>query len=233
VSHDGPDPLDSELKRAGAVLVSDHGSIVPANFGSVSGEIAVCQRGVGMADRTDLTVLELSGKAERVAQSVERMTSRSPEAGASWVSTGSWWVAISAERVLALADWTGAERIKHGLRAPAPGLRTAELEDVTDSYSVLTLIGPRTGKLLAAAGLTEADRPSLDRFTQPQLAGKTILMLRESDSQLLLLARADSAVVTWTHLRDAGIPLGIGFVGLEALARLGVAARTRARQAAG
>ena len=46
-------PLETVARNHGAAMASRHGRRVPAHFGSVGAEEAVCLRAVGMADRSD------------------------------------------------------------------------------------------------------------------------------------------------------------------------------------
>ena len=54
-------PLETVARNHGAVMAPRHGRRVPAHFGSVGAEEAVCLRGVGMADRSDRDTFELRG----------------------------------------------------------------------------------------------------------------------------------------------------------------------------
>jgi len=54
-------PLETVARNHGATMASRHGRRVPAHFGSVGAEEAVCLRAVGMADRSDRDTFELRG----------------------------------------------------------------------------------------------------------------------------------------------------------------------------
>ena len=56
-----PSPLETVARNHGAVMAERHGRRVPAHFGSTAAEEAVCQTGVGMADRSDRDTFELRG----------------------------------------------------------------------------------------------------------------------------------------------------------------------------
>lgn len=223
------DPLEAELRRAGAVLGRDHDRIVSLSYGSVAGEIAVAERVVGLADRGDLSVLALTGPAGRVADSVARTAGRRPEPEATWSSGGVWWHVESEERVLAIADWHASERLHHAFHAPSPGLRVgADLIDVSDELRVLMLVGPRSPKLLRAVGIEDA--PQEGEAIHADMAEGRALIIHETRMAFLIVTSRDNAVALWRHLRDEGRPLGVGFVGAQALARLGVSDRARARR---
>lgn len=59
-------PLTDVLQIAGAVMTTRYGRPVAANFGSAAGELAVCVNGVGVCDRSELSVLALEGRAEQL-----------------------------------------------------------------------------------------------------------------------------------------------------------------------
>ena len=48
-------------RAAGARLTERDGHTIVANYGSVPGEIAVCMKSVGLADRSDFGTFELRG----------------------------------------------------------------------------------------------------------------------------------------------------------------------------
>ena len=54
-------PLETVARNHGAAMATRHGRRVPAHFGSVGAEEAVCLRSVGMADRADRETFELRG----------------------------------------------------------------------------------------------------------------------------------------------------------------------------
>ena len=51
-------------------MATRHGRRVPAHFGSTAAEEAVCQTGVGMADRSDRETFELRGTPEAIEQAL-------------------------------------------------------------------------------------------------------------------------------------------------------------------
>ena len=50
-----PGPLDDLLREAGARMHVQHGALLPADFGSSAGELAVCMRsvGIGLMDESE------------------------------------------------------------------------------------------------------------------------------------------------------------------------------------
>jgi len=161
---------------------------------------------------------------------VERTSDRRPEPHETWAAKGVWWHAVCEERVIAIADWHAGEHLHHAFHAPSPGLRMgADLIDVSDELRVLMLVGPRAPKLLAAAGL--AGVPDPGKSVDVELAGGEVLIIHEMGLAFLIVMPIDNALALWTLLRDEGRPMGVGFVGAQTLARLGVSDRARARRA--
>lgn len=207
------------------MLVTDHGALVADSFGSVAGEMALTQSGVGMADRTDLSVLEVSGEVDAIGRAVERVAGIWPEVGMGWPAAGAWWCAVEPKRVLVIADDDSANRLAPSLHSLTPGSHRAEVREVSDDYSVITVVGPKAEQMLIGAGVPEGEQPSTASYVRYSIAGRETLILREAHSNFLMLSGSADAVTAWTELRDAGRPFDVGFVGHEALARLSAAER--------
>ena len=58
--------METVARNHGAAMATRHGRRVPAHFGSVGAEEAVCLRSVGMADRSDRETFELRGAPSAV-----------------------------------------------------------------------------------------------------------------------------------------------------------------------
>ena len=67
VSHS---PLETVARNHGASMAERHGRRVPAHFGCAAAEETVCLRGVGMADRSDRSTLELRGTPSDVERAL-------------------------------------------------------------------------------------------------------------------------------------------------------------------
>jgi hypothetical protein len=82
--------------------------------------------------------------------------------------------------------------------------------------SVISIVGPRAAALLGAVGLPSALAPGDVRTCWWQGAF-AVLLCERAERHLLLVDDADSA---WQALLDAGRPLEVACVGVDALARL-------------
>ena len=81
--------------------------------------------------------------------------------------------------------------------------------DRSGDLTVLSLVGPRARRLLAAAGLT--GYPADVRTAA--LAGVPVVLVREDADRFLLVVGDDDAETAWRGLGDAGAPLGLALVG--------------------
>lgn len=202
---------------AGAQLGERDGRVVVALYGSAHGEIAICMSHVGLADRSDLGVRELRGPQMVLDRAL------SARLGDPGVAHGSarrqgrvWYLRMEPRRALLVG---GHAR----LAAVAPvgqGSDRADIrsKDVGPEISMISVIGPRTGRLLAAAALP--DHLAIGAIGRDPLDGNVVGILRESQRRVLILVRAPAVDGLWSRLLEAGEPLGVGFVGCDALSLL-------------
>jgi len=125
-------PLETVARNHGAVMASRHGHRVPAHFGSTAAEEAVCQRGVGMADRSDRETFEVRGTSEAIEQALVALGARA------------WASFIAPDRAIVRCEADDAAACTAVL---------SELPDVTAHdrspvYAAIGLIGPRAPELL-------------------------------------------------------------------------------------
>jgi glycine cleavage system aminomethyltransferase T len=203
---------------AGAVLHDRDGHSVATSYGSVSGEIAVCLKSVGLADRSDHGALELRGDQGLLDRAlIARVGDPALAPGTARRMRSVWYLRRDQRRALLVGP--------HPALAAGPPIGTgrdrADLphKDIRATIAIITVIGPRAARLLAAAGLPgvlAAGAIGRDPHDPDVLA-----ILRESQRRFLLLVRRDGADALWGRLLAAGEPLGAAFVGLDALTLLG------------
>ena len=111
-------------------MATRHGRRVPAHFGSTAAEEAVCQTGVGMADRSDRETFELRGTPEAIEQALAGL-----ERG--------WASFIAPDRAIVRCE---------------PGelgeFENVTVHDRTAAYAAIGLIGPRAAELLNEVDLS-------------------------------------------------------------------------------
>lgn len=204
---------------AGAILHDRDGHTVAANYGSVQGEIAVCMKSVGLADRSDLGVLELRGDQNLLDRGLTTRLGDPPLApGTARRMRSVWYLRIDQRRALLV----GPHRALASGPPIARGSGRSDLahKDIGASIAIVSAIGPRAARLLAAAELP--GQLAVGAVGRDRADASVLAILRESQRRFLVLVRATAADALWTRLLVAGEPLGAAFVGYDALTLLGV-----------
>jgi glycine cleavage system aminomethyltransferase T len=122
-------PLETVARNHGAVMAERNGRRVPAHFGSVGAEEAVCLRSVGMADRSDRETLELRGAPGAIEDALVALGEHA------------WYSFAAADRAIARTEDAPA------CLAAVRGLDVT-VRDRTALYAAIGLVGPRAHELL-------------------------------------------------------------------------------------
>jgi len=218
-----PQQLDPIRHRAGAVVSTREGRPVVLNYGSAAGELALCVRAVGLADRCDLSVLALRGPAEQLGPQVARLAGRALAPGECVRSAGASWCAPAADEALAICDAHTAVPLSRALREAAGRSPELVLEDRSERDAAIGLAGRAAPALLAALGVANGAG-----VVRAPLGDVEALWLRESDQAALALVPRAHADEAWHAIERAGRPFALGYVGREALDRYAVLARAGA-----
>lgn len=196
------------------------GHTIVAHYGSVPGEIAVCMKSVGLADRSDLGTLELRAATSLLDRALaDRLGDPPPAPGSARRRSSVWYLRVDARRTLLV----GA----HASLASGPmigkGADRAELacNDIGASVAIVSVIGPRAGRLMTAAGLP--DGLAIGAIGRDPADASVLAIVREGQRRFFVLVRVAAVDALWSRLLAAGEPLGAAFVGAEALALLGAA----------
>jgi glycine cleavage system aminomethyltransferase T len=202
------------------MLAERDGHTVAAHYGSMPGEIAVCMKSVGLADRSDLGTLELRAASGLLDRALAARLGDPPVApGSARRLRDVWFLRLDARRTLLVGP--------HAALASGPmlgkGADRADLscKDIGASIAIIGVIGPRAGRLLAAAGLP--DDLAIGAIGRDPQDPSVVAILRESQRRILVLVKAGAVDEAWARLLAAGEPLGAAFVGYEALKLLGAA----------
>ncbi|MFI8593442.1 aminomethyltransferase family protein [Microbacterium sp. NPDC078428] len=129
-----------------------------------------------------------------------------------------------AQRWPTVATLAGGDRPAGGSFALVRGSRPVRVDDVSDSYALLALQGPRSSQILSAVrGLeaTGADPAALSSYAWAEASfdGVPVLVLRTGytgEDGYELLLPADRAAGLWAALQEAGEGLGLIPAGLAA-----------------
>jgi glycine cleavage system aminomethyltransferase T len=210
-------PLDAVLKRSGAHMTEREGWVVAADFGSLAAEIAVSRATAGLADVSSISKFEVRDTADAIADMYP--SGRELRAGRAMEAADAWWCVVSSELLLVLASPGKAARVRLDLDERAhSGTR---IEDVTPDRVAVCLTGPFARQVLARTG---ADPCGPGCLRVESVGGVPTLVLHQYEKQWLLVADASEAGNLWQALTDAGSPLGLAYVGADALQHLHAAA---------
>jgi glycine cleavage system aminomethyltransferase T len=213
-------PIPASCLAAGAMLAERDGHTVAAHYGSTPGEIAVCMKSVGLADRSDLGTLELRAETSLLDRALSARLGDPPVApGQARRLREVWYLRLDARRTLLV----GAHHALASGPMIGKGSDRSELScrDIGASIAMISIIGPRSGRLMTAAGLP--DDLAIGAVGRDRNDASVVAILRESQRRILMLVRANAIDATWSRLLHAGEPLGAAFVGCDALALLGAA----------
>ncbi len=216
--------LDSPIPRpclgAGAMLVERAGHMVVSNYGSVPGEIAVCMKSVGLADRSDLGTLELRGATSLLDRALtDRLGDPPVPPGSARRLRDVWYLRLDSRRTLLVGPHVA---LASGASI-GKGADRAELQcrDIGATIAIISVVGPRAARLLAAADLP--DDLAIGAVGRDPRDPSILAILRERQRRILVLVKAAAVDAAWQRLLAAGEPLGAAFVGCDALTLLGVA----------
>jgi glycine cleavage system aminomethyltransferase T len=210
-------PLDAVLKRSGAHMTEREGWVVAVDFGSLAAEIAVSRATAGLADVSSICKFEVRDSAMAIAD--VHPSNREPRPGRALKAAGAWWCVVSPELLLVLSAPGSAALVRADLTERAhAGTR---IVDVTSDRVAVCLTGPFARDVLTRAGATAA---GIGSVRLQSVGGVPTLVLHQSEKQWLLIASASEAGDLWHTLSDAGSPLGLAYVGADALQHLNAAA---------
>jgi glycine cleavage system aminomethyltransferase T len=199
------------------MLTERDGHTIAANYGSVPGEIAVCMKSVGLADRSDLGALELRASTSLLDRALAARLGDPPvPPGSARRLRDVWYLRLDARRALLVGPHVA-------LAAGQTMGKGADLtcKDIGATLAMISVVGPRSGRLLAATELP--DDLAIGAIGRDPRDPSVIAILRESQRRVLMLVKAAAADAMWSRLLAAGEPLGAAFVGCDALTLLGVA----------
>jgi glycine cleavage system aminomethyltransferase T len=226
-------PLELILRVAGAVMTTRHGRRVAAHYGSAAGELAVCIRSVGLVDRSELSVLGVSGRAERLGDAVSRLVGIRVAPGGSAHVGEAWWGRLSAGELLVISQPQVVAHLSARLRAETYRFADLAVCDHSDDYASIGLIGRAAPALLATLGAygDAGDPRSARPFGPGEVGGVDVLWLLESDHSAIALVRRDVAGTVWQAIEEAGRPFSLSCVGRDAVERFSLLDRARVRSA--
>jgi hypothetical protein len=221
-------PLLPAITRAGGVMSTRHGRLVAAHYGSMSGELAVCVRNVGLVARSDVNVLAATGHPTAISAATARLLGRRLSIGGAAPAAGSWWCRTSARDLLVACRPDAAARARRLLRSECWKSAGIAVADRSDDIVTIGVVGRRAAPLLSALGAygPQGDARSAAPATSALLEGVEVLWLHQSDVHALAFVDLEAADVVWHAIEREGRSSGLSCVGLGALERYALLAPT-------
>jgi glycine cleavage system aminomethyltransferase T len=205
-------------------MVHRWGCSVAGNYGSVAGEVAVCVKRVGIANRSDLDRVELRGREAWLDHALAKaLGDRVPPTGQAVRVAGTWCCRTSPERALVIGSHPSVSRWRRFAREAVIAGSAIQCADLASAVAAVSLVGPRAADVLRDAGLPHG--LAVGAVCPGILADATVTVLREEADRFLLLLDAGSSEAAWDALFAAGRPSGLSYVGCEALERLAAVPR--------
>lgn len=196
-----------------------------ANYGSAAAEIAVCSKAVGLAERSDLCLLDVSGAATLVEHALAPAISDSvPAAGEARCVADTWCCRIEPDRALVAGAAGAVDRWRHVVSRVAATTGTAVRADVLPEGEAVSIVGPKAPALMERSTLPAGLTPG--GVAGGQVAGAQVWVVCEGDLRYLLLFPQGCPVEALEAIGESGRPLGLARVGQEALSHMRAARRT-------
>jgi glycine cleavage system aminomethyltransferase T len=204
------------LRPPGAVMVLRDGLPVVGHYGSVAAEIAVSTKAAGLVDRSSLRQLAITGPEALVDHVLATaVPDGAPAPGRAVCVAGTWCCRATARRAIVAGGPSAIARWRQvASRAISTAGLAVEAELLVDA-AALSLVGPRSTRIVAAAGLPA--ELGVGDVGDGSLAGAPVNVVREDADHYLLLFEQGHPAAVWQALWEAGREFGLAPVGNEAL----------------
>jgi glycine cleavage system aminomethyltransferase T len=194
------------------------------HYGSVAAEIAVCTKAAGLADRSALRQLAVTGPEHLLDHVLEAaLLDGAPGPGRAVCVASTWCCRTTARRAIVAGTPSAVERWRQVESRAVSSAGLAVDVRLLDGATALSVVGPRAARIVAAAGLP-ADLGILD-VADVALAGSPLTLVREDADGFLALFERGHTPAVFEALWAAGREHGLAPVGSEALDLLHAAHR--------
>jgi len=198
--------------------------IVP-HYGSAAAEIAVCSKAVGLAERSDLFLLDVSGAPTLLEHALAPAISDAvPAAGEARCVADTWCCRIEPDRALVAGAAGAVDRWRHVVSRVAATTGAAVRADVLPEGEAVSIVGPKAPALMERSTLPAGLTPG--GVAGGQVAGAQVWVVCEGELRYLLLFPQGCPVEALAAIGESGRPLGLARVGHEALSHMRAARRT-------
>lgn len=220
-------PLNTVHRESGAKMVPFGGWDMPVEYAGLISEHLAVREAAGLFDVSHMGEFEVEGQGaqaflQRVtANDVAKLTDGRAQYSALPNERGCPMDDVilyrrSAKRFLMIVNAANVEKDFAWLESQNP--TGCELRDVSDSYALLALQGPRAQAILQTLTPLALEELKFYRFTEGDVAGKKILVARTGytgEDGFELLVGPEGAAELWRALIEAGgdkglVPAGLG-----------------------
>jgi glycine cleavage system aminomethyltransferase T len=192
---------------------------VVSHYGSAAAEIAVCSKAVGLVERSEIDLLQVSGKRMVLQRALAgAIPGAVPAPGHAACVADTWCCRVGPERALVAGAAGAVDRWRQVVTRAAAHTAIAVDARVLAEAEVLSMVGPKARAVLASTSLPDALHPG--GVADGRLAGSPVSVLCEDHERYLLLFPEGCSSAALNALGDSGRPVGLARVGHEALAHL-------------
>jgi glycine cleavage system aminomethyltransferase T len=121
--------------------------------------------------------------------------------------------------VFVIVDPSASDRPLNGLSLRVRLRAELKVTDVSDAWMAIAVVGTRCEELLVRVTLGDPGSERRTPFAPAMIAGSECFILRESRCEALILAPTAHCMDVWRLCLEAGYPMGLSIVGIEALER--------------
>jgi hypothetical protein len=223
-------PPSTLWRHASAVITTQGGKPVIRHYGSAAGELAACVSGVGVALRTDLTVVSVTAPARSLVLLARRVLNHELLPGGTAIEGGAWWSRDpESDRLFGICRQSAAERLTKSLRrALGPLTSTGRVDLDPTRCVVINLLGPLTASVLDGLGVVKGQGLStIAPFSRSAVGPHRVAWLIEASTAVLAITDNAGAPSVWQAIEDAGRGHSVACVGMDATERYLLLERAR------
>ena len=196
-----------------------------AHYGSAAAEIAVCSKAVGLVERSDLCLLDVSGAATLLEHALAPAISDAvPAAGEARCVADTWCCRIEPDRALVAGAAGAVDRWRHVVSRVAAHTGAAVTAEVLPDGEAVSIVGPKAPTLMQESPLPAGLTPG--GVAGGEVAGAQVWVVCEDELRYLLLFPQGCPAEALEAIGESGRPLGLARVGHEALSHMRAARRT-------
>ena len=214
------DPL---LASSQAVLGAE-GTVL--HYGSAPGELAVCLREIGLAQRPECRTLSITGSSRGIDLATLRLADSRIAVGGVVEVGDCWWSRPEADQIVAICSHHTRERMRRVLRDHTRQSMDLQVDE-TDPFAVITLLGPRLVEFLIQAKVYRhvGDQRTTAPCVIAPVRGVPVVWILESDLRATACIPRGGRTAVLHELQALGQPLNLAWIGHQALEQFGLVQR--------